>query len=228
MRRTTSAEGTTSSMRQPFELPTSMYSMKRAMWPLERQRSAIGRMSRSLTPRFTTMLTFTGERPAAAAASMLSSTFATGKSTSFMARKVASSSESRLTVTRSRPACARACAFLARSEPLVVKVSSTSSSSSIATRRWRSRRTSGSPPVRRGEDPPHQRLASREADLLHAQADEDARQPRDLLEAEDGAVRQERVTGVEHLARHAVHAAEVAAVGDRDAQVVHRAPERVT
>src|SRR5213592_256462 len=66
MRRTTSAEGTTSSMRQPFELPTSMYSMKRAMWPLERQRSAIGRMSRSLTPRFTTMLTFTGERPAAA------------------------------------------------------------------------------------------------------------------------------------------------------------------
>src|SRR6058998_2066547 len=49
-----------------------------------------------------------------------------------------------------------------------------------------------------------------------------------ILEAEDGAVRQERVTGVEHLARHAVHAAEVAAVGHRDAQVVHRAPERVT
>src|SRR5205809_211059 len=140
MRRTTSAEGTTSSMRQPFELPTSMYSMKRAMWPLPRQRSAIGRMSPSLTPRFTTMLTFTGERPVAA----------------------------------------------------------------------------------------HQRLAPGQADLLHAETDEDARQPRDLLEAEDGAVRQERVIGVEHLARHAVHAAEVAAVGDRDAQVVHRAPERVT
>src|SRR5438552_1598622 len=112
MRRTTSAEGTTSSMRQPFELPTSMYSMKRAMWPLERQRSAIGRMSRSLTPRLTTMLIFNGARPAAAAASMPSITFATGKSTSFMARKVASSSESRLTVTRSSPAPARACAFL--------------------------------------------------------------------------------------------------------------------
>jgi hypothetical protein len=73
----------------------------------------------------------------------------------------------------------------------------------------------------------HQRLAPGEADLLHTQADENAREARHFLEAEDRAVRQELVAGVEHLARHAVDAAEVAAVGDRDAQVAHRPAARV-
>jgi hypothetical protein len=41
MRLTTSAEGMTSSILQPLVLPTSMYSMKRMMWPVPRQRSAI-------------------------------------------------------------------------------------------------------------------------------------------------------------------------------------------
>ena len=134
-------------------------------------------MPLSFTPRFTTMLILIGSRPAAAAASMPSSTFATGKSASFIARKVASSSESRLTVTRFRPAFFNACACFASSEPLVVSVSST---------------------LERGEHldqavqvAAHQRLAAGEADLLHAQADEDAREPRDLLEAEDRLVRQE-------------------------------------
>ncbi len=31
------ARGTTSSMRQPFVVPTSMYSMKRRIWPLPRK-----------------------------------------------------------------------------------------------------------------------------------------------------------------------------------------------
>ena len=70
---------------------------------------------------------------------------------------------------------------------------------------------------------PHQRLAAGQAQLLHAEPDEDARQARDFLEAQDRAVRQETVVRVEHLARHAVHAAEVAAIGDRDAQVAQRA-----
>jgi hypothetical protein len=48
--------------------------------------------SPSLVPRLTTMLTLIGARPAAAAASMPSSTSPTGKSTSFMRLKTASSS----------------------------------------------------------------------------------------------------------------------------------------
>jgi hypothetical protein len=75
------------------------------------------------------------------------------------------------------------------------------------------RRTSGSPPVR--------------ADLADAQADEHARETRDLLEAEDVFVPQKAIARVEHLARHAVHAAKVAAIGHRDAQVVHRPAARV-
>ena len=125
------------------------------------------------------MLILTGPRPAAAAASMPSITLATGKSASFIARNVASSSESRLTVTRSRPAFFSAAACLARSEPLVVKVTSAESSASSATRR--------------SQVAAHQRLAAGEAQLVHAQADEDARQARDLLEAQDRLVRQEAV-----------------------------------
>ena len=74
IRATISAAGTTSSSCQPLLVPTSMYSMKRRMCagaaePLGHLR----RSTSSLTPRLTTMLTLTG-RPAAAAASMPSST----------------------------------------------------------------------------------------------------------------------------------------------------------
>ena len=63
--------------------------------------------------------------------------------------------------------------------------------------------------------------------LVDAVAAEDAREARDLLEAQQFALREKRVVGTEHVARHAVDAAEVAAVGDRDAQVVQPAAERV-
>jgi hypothetical protein len=96
----------------------------------------------------TTQLTFTG-RPAAAAASMPSSTRATGKSASFIARKVSSSSASSETVTRRSPASASAAAFCGRSDAFVVSVRSRPSSASIAISRSSSRRTSGSPPVMR-------------------------------------------------------------------------------
>ena len=108
---TISAAGTTSSMRQPFVAPTSMYSMKRSVSPVLAEVAArAGRSGCSLTPRLTTQLTLTGS-PTACAASMPSSTRATGKSTSFIALKIASSSESRLTVMRFRPASLSACAF---------------------------------------------------------------------------------------------------------------------
>ena len=50
----------------------------------------------------------------------------------------------------------------------------------------------------------------------------DAREAGDLLEAQQRLPRQEAVVVVEHRLGHAVHAAEVAAVGDRDAQILHR------
>src|SRR5438094_467162 len=106
MRRTISSALTTSSSRQPFVEPTSMYSMKRRTRPEPRKCSASASTSPSFAPRLTTALTLTGS-PAATAASIPSSTRCTGKSTSFMARNASSSSESRLTVTRSRPAAER-------------------------------------------------------------------------------------------------------------------------
>src|SRR5690606_18843187 len=66
-----------------------------------------------------------------------------------------------------------------------------------------------------------------EADLLDAEAGEDAREPRDFLEAEERRLRQEPVARAEYFARHAVHAAEIAAVGDGDAQVAQPPAARV-
>ena len=64
-----------------------------------------------------------------------------------------------------------------------------------------------------------QRLAARQADLLHAQLREDARQAADFLERQQRRMRHEGVAAVEDFARHAVGAAEVAAVRDRNPQV---------
>ena len=116
---------------------------------------------------------------------------------------------------RESPASASACAFCASSAAFVVSVTSRSSPSaaSRAIRSSRSRRRSGSPPG--------------DAQLLHAEVDEHARDPLDLLEREELAARQEAVLVAEDLLRHAVHAAEVAAVGDRDPQVADRPAEGV-
>ena len=68
------------------------------------------------------------------------------------------------------------------------------------------------------------RLATGEPQAVDLEAlDEDARQPLDLLEREHLAARQP----LHALFRHAVGAAEVAAVGDRDAQVANGASEGV-
>jgi hypothetical protein len=66
---------------------------------------------------------------------------------------------------------------------------------------------------------PQQRLATAQADLADAQLDEGAGDPLDLLEAEQFAARQEKVILAERCAWHAVGAAKIATVGDRDAQV---------
>ena len=73
-------------------------------YPFSRKKRAIGKMLDSFIPRLTTMLTLIGSNPTLAAVSIPSITFATGKSASFNALKVSSSSESKLTVTRFKPA----------------------------------------------------------------------------------------------------------------------------
>ncbi len=73
-----------------------------------------------------------------------------------------------------------------------------------------------------------QRLAAGQADLLDALSrHEDPREARNLLERQQLGAAHELVVVAEDLARHAVRAAEVAAVGDRDPQVAQRAAERV-
>ncbi len=74
---------------------------------------------------------------------------------------------------------------------------------------------------------PQQRLAAGQADLLHAACGEDTGDARDLFEGQQIGARQERIVAAEHRLRHAIHAAEVAAIGDRDAQVAHRPAEGI-
>src|SRR5207253_595608 len=74
---------------------------------------------------------------------------------------------------------------------------------------------------------PDQRLPAGEADLGHAEADEDAGEPLDLLEAENLRPGQEAVLLAVELGRHAVGAPEVAPVGDRDPQVTQRPTQSV-
>ena len=67
-----------------------------------------------------------------------------------------------------------------------------------------------------------ERLAARDPQLAGAERDERARDARDLFEGQELAPVEETVVAPVDLLRHAVGAAEVAAVGDRDAQVPER------
>ena len=71
------------------------------------------------------------------------------------------------------------------------------------------------------------RLAAGQTDLACAQRDKDFRQSGDLLEGQHFALRQELVVAAKNFLGHAVHAAEIAAVGDRDAQIAERPAHRV-
>src|SRR2546427_12661076 len=70
---------------------------------------------------------------------------------------------------------------------------------------------------------PQERLASREADLVHSEGHEDVDERADLLEVEDLLARKPDVL----LLGHAVLAAQIASVGDRDAEVPQRTTVRV-
>ena len=77
------------------------------------------------------------------------------------------------------------------------------------------------------EVPADQGLAAGDTDLLHAAGDERARDALDLLEGEELRAIEECVVPSVDLPRHAVDAAEVAAVGDGDAEIAERPAEGV-
>src|SRR3954470_6418613 len=67
-----------------------------------------------------------------------------------------------------------------------------------------------------------QRLATREPQLLDPVRDERAGQSRHLFKRQQRVALEEREVAAEDLLRHAVRAAEVAAIRDRDAQIAQR------
>ena len=73
-----------------------------------------------------------------------------------------------------------------------------------------------------GQVAAHERLTARQPNLVHAQRGRHRDEVGDLLEAEQLAPIEKC-----HLLRHAIGAAEVAAIGHADAQVVVRAPEQI-
>ena len=77
------------------------------------------------------------------------------------------------------------------------------------------------------EVPPHERLAAGEPELRDAEADEDAAPGGSISSKVSSSGGQEAEVAPEDLLRHAVDAAEVAAVGDRDPQVAQRPAEPV-
>ena len=196
-----------------------MYSMKRRIRPSSRAHRASGRIDASFMPRRTTVLILIGDSPAARAAAIPSSTRETGKSTPFIGPNTASSSESRLTVIRCSPASASG----AREGLERRAVGRQGEVDRLAVGRAQRRQVGD----QRRQVAADQRLAAGDPELVDAEPDEDRRQPRDLLERQHLLARQEREVAAEDLGRHAVRAAEVASVGDRDPQVPQRAAESV-
>ena len=72
-----------------------------------------------------------------------------------------------------------------------------------------------------------QRLAAGQANFLDAEVCEELRKPGDLLERQQVLTAEEFEIAAENLPWHAVRAAKVAAVGDRDPQIAKRAAETV-
>jgi hypothetical protein len=129
-----------------------------------------------------------------------------------MARNLSGSRVSSETFTRRTPAADSSPAKRASWLPLVVSVSS----SSAPLARCRDRLSTAH------DVAPDQRLAAGQPQLAHAAGDEGRAQPVEFLQRQNLLLGQER-----HVLGHAVDAAEVAAVGDRDAQVGDFAAERV-
>jgi hypothetical protein len=150
-----------SARRQPCWASRGICSIKRSWYPWSRQNRSSPGASWSLTPRISTAFTFTGSRPAAAAAARPASTSGS-RSRPASSLKVCRDRVSRETFSRSSPAAASGAASRARPMPSVVSEISGRGSSvaAVAMRAGRPRRSSGSPPVNRASVTPSRRTAT--------------------------------------------------------------------
>ena len=186
-----------------------MYSMNRSSRPCSRANRASGTTSSSVQPLIATALIFTGSNPASFAARIPS-------------------------ITCSNPVLRVNC--WNRSGSMRVEADVDPSQARIPERtgqRCQENPVGRQPDIldprnrgdlldQAGKIPAHQRLAPREPDLVDSQGHDDPDEPLDLLEAEKLLPRQKlRILG------HAVDAADVAAVGDADPQVVVHPAKRV-
>ena len=215
MRSRISEAGTTSSLRQPLRLPTSMYSIKRTMCPVPLNRRARSTTPSSFTPRCTTASILMGRSPAASAAAM---------PCEHVGDAVAAS------VHRAEDFVVEA--VQAHRHAVEARLGQTLGvvGQEVAVGGHGEVVDAGDHGEHRHQPldvAAHQRLAAGEPDLAHAQAREDAGGAGDLLVGQHLVLGEELVARAEDLGRHAVGTAEVAAVGDRDAQVAEGAPEPV-
>ena len=215
MRARSSREGTTRSERQWLRLPTSMYSMKRTITPLPRKRSTSSSTVWSLTPRCTTALILMGASSARRACSMPSSTSVRPAKPPLM----------RANTCRVEAVEAHRDALeprrlelggVARQQHAVGGESHVFDAGDV-----------GQIADEIGQIGTQQRLAAGQAQLAYAELHEQPRQAHDLIERQPLVRSEEAVALMVGLARHAVRAAEVAAVHHRDAQVAHRARQRI-
>ncbi|MDF2957797.1 MAG: hypothetical protein OD814_001419 [Candidatus Alkanophagales archaeon MCA70_species_1] len=142
-------KSTTYSPRLPLKFKSSMscsFTAPLSLPPHSRTNSIISGTSSSLMPRKSTILSFTGLRPASTAAKIPSSTFWKFPLVRVMKLYFSSFSVSRLTFTRRSPAAASSFAYLRRSTPFVVMETSLSPSGSDVMISTISDRIKGSPP----------------------------------------------------------------------------------
>ena len=200
---------------QWFSVPTSMNSMKRTIWPVPRNRRARSAIWWSFAPRCTTQLILIGESP--------------GRLRCGDPLEHARGAE---VAAAHAPEHLFVVAVEAHRDPAQPGARERLGllREQIAVGREREIEQAGD----RGESldqarqlVAQQRLAARDADLLDAERNEQARQPLDLLEREQLGPRHEAVVLAVDLGGHAVGAAEVAAVGDRDAQIVQAASQSI-
>src|SRR4051794_21302208 len=135
---------------------SGMNSMKRTWNAVERAKSAKRSASSSVKPRIATALTLIGWTSGCAARASRPRSTCGRASRRVISKNLSRCSESIETLTRSTPASTSAAASRSSRYPLVVteRSFSPSSADSIDTSRGKSRRTSGSPPVKRRSPTP--------------------------------------------------------------------------
>ena len=207
----TTDSGRYCSVRSPSISPIGMVSIRVRSKPSAPHQASMRSSSSSFTPLSATALILTCS-PACFAASIPASTFSYLPQR-VMARKRSGSSVSSETLIRRTPACTSA-------SRMALELAAVGGHGQLV------QPARAHVPAELADQPhdvaPDQGLAAGEPDLAHAEIDEGRGQPVELLQGEQLGLGQEG-----HLLGHAVDAAEIAAVGDRQPDVGDLPSERI-